>query len=481
VSSLPNGWRWAPLQQLAAHEPNSITDGPFGSKLKTADYVDGGVRVIRLGNIGVGEFVDKDKAFISEAKFETLRKHEVFPGDLVVAALAEPVGRCTRVPDTLGRAVVKADCIRLKVRPETDSSYVMFALNSPDGRARAEKASHGIGRLRINMTEVRELEIPLPPLPEQRRIVAKLEALQARSRRARAALEAIPPLLNKFRQSVLAAAFRGDLTADWRAAHPDVEPASVLLERIRVERRRRWEDAELAKMRANWKAPKGDSWKGKYPEAKPVDTEGLPDLPAGWVWVRLEEIAEATDPNPSHRMPKYVTGGYPFVSTENFADRDRIDFTIGKQVAAQTLKEQTARYEIRQGSFAFSRIGTIGLTRPLPWKRDFCISHALCVVTPVTAELQVQYLRKVVSSEFILRQARSGVQSIGVPDLGMARIRAFALPLPPVAEQVVLVRCLSRAERIAAQTAEAISAGSASVESLGKSILAKAFRGDLSS
>jgi hypothetical protein len=67
--------------------------------------------------------------------------------------------------------------------------------------------------------------VALPPRNEQRRIVAKIEALTARSRRAREALDAIPPLLDKLRQSILAAAFRGDLTADWRAQHPDVEPA----------------------------------------------------------------------------------------------------------------------------------------------------------------------------------------------------------------------------------------------------------------
>ena len=73
----------------------------------------------------------------------------------------------------------------------------------------------------------------LPPLNEQRRIVAKLEALQARSRHAREALDAVPPLLEKLRQSILAAAFRGDLTKDWRAKHKPTESAAQLLDRVR--------------------------------------------------------------------------------------------------------------------------------------------------------------------------------------------------------------------------------------------------------
>jgi type I restriction enzyme S subunit len=97
--------------------------------------------------------------------------------------------------------------------------------------------------------------------------VEKIEALTARSRKAREALEAIPELLDQFRQSVLAAAFRGDLTADWREQNPDVEPAEALLERIRVERRKRWEEAELEKMRAKGKEPTNDKWKAKYKDS----------------------------------------------------------------------------------------------------------------------------------------------------------------------------------------------------------------------
>jgi type I restriction enzyme S subunit len=93
-----------------------------------------------------------------------------------------------------------------------------------------------VGQVNISLSQCRQCEIPLPPLNEQRRIVEKIEALTARSRKAREAIEAIPELLDQFRQSVLAAAFRGDLTADWREQNPDVEPAEALLERIRVDK-----------------------------------------------------------------------------------------------------------------------------------------------------------------------------------------------------------------------------------------------------
>ena len=103
----------------------------------------------------------------------------------------------------------------------------------------------------------------VPPLNEQRRIVAKIGELRERSQKARSHLSAIPNLCDKFRQSVLAAAFRGDLTADWRE---DVEPASMLLERISIERRCQWEDKEIRRMNLQGKNSKDDKWKQKYKE-----------------------------------------------------------------------------------------------------------------------------------------------------------------------------------------------------------------------
>ena len=93
--------------------------------------------------------------------------------------------------------------------------------------------------------------------------MAKLDALEERRRAVKAKLDRLPDLLDRYRQSVLAAAFRGDLTAGWRERHPDTEPADVLLERIRAERRRSWIEstAEKATERAEARAAKkGESW-----------------------------------------------------------------------------------------------------------------------------------------------------------------------------------------------------------------------------
>lgn len=235
LPKLPEQWVWTNVGRLATPEPYALVDGPFGSNLKTADYAEKGVRVIRLQNIGESEFKDRDYAFISRAKFETLQKHRICPGDLIFATLGDPVARVCRFPVDHPVALVKADCIRFKVDAACAKSlYVMWALNTVDAHKRAEAAAHGIGRLRVNLNEIKQLPVPLAPPLEQRQIVAIIKDFFHQADAIEAAVEVARRRAEKLEQSILARAFRGELVPQ----DPDDEPASAILDRISAERMR---------------------------------------------------------------------------------------------------------------------------------------------------------------------------------------------------------------------------------------------------
>jgi type I restriction enzyme, S subunit len=150
------------------------------------------------------------------------------------------------------------------------SEYVAHALKTQVHQMEQMASATTISYL--NKTKCNSINFPLAPLNEQRRIVSTIEQLTDRSHKARTALEDVPKLIAQFRQSVLASAFRGDLTADWREKNPDIEPASELLERIKIDRRKRWEEAELEKMKSQGKEPKDDKWKERYKEPNMLET-----------------------------------------------------------------------------------------------------------------------------------------------------------------------------------------------------------------
>jgi type I restriction enzyme S subunit len=174
MTELPPGWAWTTLEDVLAAEKRPITDGPFGSKLATRHYTTSGARVIRLQNIGDGIFRN-EQAFISEDYFEELRDHEVRAGDLLLASLGEELPRVCIAPDLGAKAIVKADCIRARIHHQIDIRWVLYALMAPPTREWATSRIKGVGRPRLGMAGIRQIPLPIPPLAEQRRIVAVLE------------------------------------------------------------------------------------------------------------------------------------------------------------------------------------------------------------------------------------------------------------------------------------------------------------------
>lgn len=211
LPSLPRGWAWATVDQVAAPEPNSITDGPFGSNLKTEHYKETGPRVIRLQNIGDGVFVNEE-AHISEEHFARLQKHRIFAGDLVIAALGVDPPRSCLIPQSVGHAIVKADCIRFKPHKDVGAQYLNAVLNSQPTRQRAKSIVHGVGRPRLNLGEIKAIVVPVPPTVEQQVIVAEVERRLSVIEEIEAAVEANLIRADRLRQSILSKAFSGGLT-----------------------------------------------------------------------------------------------------------------------------------------------------------------------------------------------------------------------------------------------------------------------------
>ena len=319
--------------------------------------------------------------------------------------------------------------------------------------------------------------MPLPPLNEQRRIVAKLEALQARSRRAREALDAVPPLLEKLRQSILAAAFRGDLTKDWRAKHKDVEPASELLKRIRVERRKKWEEAELAKMKAKGKAPTDDEWKAKYKEPEPVDATGLPELPEGWGWGTASEVCDQVVDCHNKTAP-YVANGVPLIRTTNIRN-GHIDLTVTKYVDEETYTFWSRRCPPEPGDVIFTREAPMGEAGMVPPDTRLCMGQRMILLRADGVGLRPRFLLFAVQAPYIGAYANRLSVGTGVQHLRVGDVESLPIPLAPVAEQKALEDAVDAAFARHSTATGAVSDLRMAFAAFERASLAKAFRGEL--
>ncbi|EHR6472051.1 restriction endonuclease subunit S [Vibrio parahaemolyticus] len=320
-------------------------------------------------------------------------------------------------------------------------------------------------------SDIRNYEMPLPPLPEQKRIVEKLDEVLAQVDTIKARLDGIPELLKRFRQSVLANATAGVLSKKWRELNsPLPKCKDEVVEKVFIE----WCKSKEAEFARKGKLQKNDKWKENFP---------MPDFGAEpvscWNAINLASVAEVIDPNPSHRMPKYIDNGLPFISSENIVNLSCIDFAKGKKIQEEELNKQKTRYEVKDGTFAFTRIGTIGKSVLLPLPHNYGISHAMAIVNPFQSLIDSRFLILAMNCKSILSQAHDGVQSVGVPDLGIGKMKSFIVPLPSKKEQKEIVRLVDQyfafADTIEAQVKKA----QARVDNLTQSILAKAFRGEL--
>lgn len=472
--TLPLGWVWVRIDEVSnvGTGATPLKGNPKYYELGTVSWVTSGL----LNEL----FITKVEEKITElAVKETNAK--VFPKHTLLVAMYGEGKTRGKVSELLVEAATNQACAALVFDGEASKLRPFVKLFLQKNYNDIRRLSSGGVQPNLNLGIIKATKVPIPPLNEQRRIVAKIEALKARSQRVKEELEAIPALLDQFRQSVLAAAFRGDLTADWREKNPDVEPASVLLERIRAERRRRWEEAELEKMKAQGKTPKDDKWKEKYKEPEPVDTTLLPELAEGWCWASLDEVSAIQ--GGIQKQPKRIPNknAYPFLRVAN-VPRGRLNLEDVHQIELfsgelEKLRLVKGDLLVVEGNGSPSEIGRTAI-----WDGSIkdCVHQNHLIRVRLSESLKPEFIEAYWNSP----QGRAKVFEVahtttGLYTLSVSKIAILPIPLAPEAEQIILQQKLDKLFQIEAYMQTLMTQGQESLNSLDRSILAKAFRGEL--
>ncbi|MCK8458307.1 restriction endonuclease subunit S [Sphingomonas faeni] len=207
-----------------------VFDGPFGSNLKSNDYTDEGVRVVRLENIGRLRFIREKKTYISEEKFTSLRRKILRPNDVLVSSfVSEDVRVCLMPSDLDGPAINKADCFCIRVDQTVClPRYLMYLLASPTSLRAIKTLVHGATRPRMSLTNLKQFRLSLPSIEEQADIVRRIESALARLDRVGLEHTEAFRLIPRLKAKILEKAFRGELVTHDLTD----EPATSLLENI---------------------------------------------------------------------------------------------------------------------------------------------------------------------------------------------------------------------------------------------------------
>ena len=242
LPTLPEGWGWATLDQTTQIQ------GGIQKQPKRAP-TDNAFPFLRVANV-LRNDLDLNEVHRVQLFPGELEKLRLAAGDLlIVEGNGSPaqIGRMAVWDGQIENCVHQNHIIRARVYPGVEAKYVETYWNSPTGSASVlNVASSTSGLYTLSVSKVGVLPIPLPPLAEQRRIVAEVERRLSVIQQAEVAVEASLPRAERLRQSILKRAFSGELVPQ----DPNDEPASVLLERIRAQR-----EAEQAAASARKKRP----------------------------------------------------------------------------------------------------------------------------------------------------------------------------------------------------------------------------------
>ena len=489
---VPHSWQWIRIEELG-----QIVGGGTPKAGDPTNFSSDGIPWVTPADLTgyTASTIERGARNLSERGLAT-SSAKVVPAGTVLFTSRAPIGYCTVAANPIStNQGFKSVVLGGGLNPFFLRNYLRSA------KEYAEQNASGTTFLELSGARMKELLAPIAPLNEQKRIVVKIEALQRHTDAAKEALDAIPPLLEKFRQSVLAAAFRGDLTKAWRAANPDVEPATELLKRIRAARRARWiEDAaEKARARAQAKAVKaGKPWGGaddaavlktervkaakKYKEPEPVVAEGLPELPQGWCWVTLGDVARFFNGDRSKNYPhrsEYVEFGVPFINTGHI-DPDGSLSDARMNYISRTRFESLSGGRIQTGDLVYCLRGaTLGKTALVEPLAEGAIASSLVIIRPNDATNYARYFYYFLVGPLGRAEIKKYDNGSAQPNLAAASVTQYILPMPPRQEMATICELLSDATTDAADLNDHARRSQSLLDSLNQSILAKAFRGEL--
>lgn len=369
--------------------------------------------------------------------------------------------------------------------PDILPPYLCYYLQLNTLRDYFAASASGVGGslMRINDRIVASYPFPLPPLPEQNRIVAAIEQQFTRLDSAVASLQSAKARVKQYRTSLLKAAVEGELTKEWRAAHPAEETGEQLLARILDERRMRWEEEQLAKMRD---IPKDEKWKQAYKEPQGPDIEQLPELPEGWCWATVEQLASmdkyalAIGPFGSNlKVENYRPEGVPLVFVRNIRS-ENFNGPNTKYITFEKAEELQA-HKVVGGDILITKMGDPpGDACLYPENRPPAIITADCIkwtLSPILSERK--FFVKAINSSIVRDQILYITKGVAQQKVSLQRFSRIAIPLPPFAEQEQIVAEVEARLSNIAQMEETIEANLKRAEHERQSILREAFTGRL--
>jgi len=458
-----------------------------GYAFKSSEYKTTGIPVIRISDFQNEKIVLDNVKYYQED--DNLKKYELYEGDIIIAMTGGTIGKLAIVQSGLGKLYLNQRVGKFEVINNDDfiQEYVYWIARGVESKVK--ELAWGGAQPNVSSKQIENMEFSLPDKETQKNVIIFLNDLKNNSmsksqyfdkeceeniinlqnsgsyvKRLNEEIQTQETLLNKLRQSILQEAIEGKLTADWRAAHPDVEPASVLLEKIRTEKERLVKEKKIRKQKP----------------LPPIEEGEVPfEIPENWEWCRLGAIC-------------YVIAGNNFKS-EDFNKKNGVRTIKISNAGVNELVEtddflpygfdnKYSEYLVKENDLI------IALTRPYIAKglkvskcnlkyHNSLLNQRVASIKNIY-NINNEYLYLYMKSDFVLHGYKNKFEKANLqPNLKMSDITELNFPLPPLQEQKEIVKKIENLFSLCDAIEAQIDQSKTNSESLMQAVLREAFEG----
>ncbi len=437
----------------------------------------------------------KDKEHIPEGIYSfsdrPSRANRLVQKNDVLQARMKGTNKALLIDDRLDGALFSTGFFQ--VRPYGNTyvpKFLYFYLGSSIFLKEKDALCSGSTQSALNDTNAKKIKIPLPPIEEQNRTVAKIESLFSELDKSIESLQTAKKKLALYRQSVLKAAFEGELTKAWREAHKDeLEDADTLLERIKKEREEAYEKS-LEEWKAAVKAWEESGKEGKKPakpkkpkELPPLSEEelrDLPKLPDGWKWVKLQNISYLIQIGPFGSLlhkSDYIKNGIPIINPSHIKNQKIIpdsNLTISNE-KAQSLK----KYIMKKGDIVMGRRGEMGRCALISSKNDGFLCGTGSLFVRLSSMLNPKFYVNILGSKNVRDFLENCSIGTTMQNLNEKILQTVPVPVMSIKEQNEIIHRINTHLDKADEVEETIDKNLQKAKMLRQSILKQAFEGKL--
>ena len=412
---IPESWKWVRFGDISTynHRKEKISANEITEDMWSLDLED-----IEKES---GKIINICKASQRKISGDKVR---FYKGQILYSKLRPYLKKILVAPDD---GICSSEMVPFNLYGNIDSQYAVYFLKSPHVDFIINSVTYGVKMPRVGTDTMIELPFPLPPLAEQKRIVAKIEELLPYIDRYEQAWSKLEQFNSRFpddmKKSLLQYAIQGKLVEQ----RPEEGTAEELFAQIQEEKQRLIAEKKIKK---------------EKPLPEITDDEKPFDIPESWKWVRLGSILyKLTDG--THSTPKYTASGIPFLSVKDMSS-GKLDFSNCKYISEQEHQELYARCNPEFGDLLLTKVGTTGIPVIVDTNEQFSLFVSVALLKFDQNLLCNKFLQLLINAPLVQTQATENTRGVGNKNWVMRDIANTIIALPPLAEQKRIVKKLEQ-------------------------------------